>query len=241
MSFLEDFLEWFFSAGNEWFSLGARQVLSQICWTSNIPPRWRWPMGNSNNCGISSDSGPGGHLTASQPLIWRLMWVVPLVVSRASQVAGYWTSFQSYNRKKARERVESLISLPPPILIITVLSVVSVNGDGLLLVMDTALMTFVVKVFWVLMRVAVVRVDDVVDGGVSNWYLSLDGRPQLLHRALQLLHLQLRCQIMDNKHDTGSQNNVDHDDKTDQFRGVCCPRNIQRSKLLGLGRGRKSI
>ena len=24
--------------------------------------------------------------------------------------------------------------------------------------------------------------------------------------------------------------------KTDQLRGVCCPRNIQRSKLLGLGR-----
>jgi len=48
-----------------------------------------------------------------------------------------------------------------------VLSVVSVNsnGDGLLVVMDTAFMTFVVKVkvFLVLMRVAVV---DVVDDGV---------------------------------------------------------------------------
>jgi len=56
---------------------------------------------------------------------------------------------------------------PFPIIIITVLSVVSVNsnGDGLLLVMDTAFMTFVVKVkvFLVLMRVAVV---DVVDDGV---------------------------------------------------------------------------
>ena len=106
MSFLEDLLEWFFSAGNEWFWLGARQVLSQICWTSNIPPRLRWPMGKSNNCEISSE------------------WVVPLVVSRASQLAGCWTSFQSYNRKKERERFESLISLPLPIIIIiTALSV----------------------------------------------------------------------------------------------------------------------
>ena len=77
----------------------------------------------------------------------------------------------------------------------------------------------------------------VVDGADSvggDWCLSLDRRPQLLHRALQLLHLQLRCQIMDNKHDTGSQNNVDHDDKTDQFRGVRRLGNVQRTELLGL-------
>ena len=49
---------------------------------------------------------------------------------------------------------------------ITVLSVNS-NGDGLLLVMDIAFIMFVVKVFRVLMRVAVVGVDGgVVDVGV---------------------------------------------------------------------------
>ena len=61
MSFLEDLLEWFFSAGNEWF----------WCWEGGeCSPKYaaglvtyhqcegRWPMGKSNNCGISSESGP---------------------------------------------------------------------------------------------------------------------------------------------------------------------------------------
>ena len=191
--------------------LGGRRVFSQICcWTSNIPPMWRKVAdGKVKQLWDKQWKWTSSCFTFCT-LIWRLMWVVPLlVVSGASQVAVCWTSFQSYNSLQGGERTRwKSHFFAAPHHHHCELSVVSVNsnGDGLLLVMDTAFVGKV-KVFLVLMQVAVVGVVGVVDGGVvgvgvdnvgvDNWHLSLDRRPQLLHRALQLLHLKLSCQLMD--------------------------------------------
>ena len=143
------------------------------------------------------------------------MWVVPLVSGASRRVARCWTSFQSYNRREGertcwKSHFFATPESPHLLLHHCELAVVSVNSNGdqfQLVVMDAAFMTFVMKVedflmlLWHCWRwwttgggIDSVSGVDCVDG---DWCLSLDRRPQLLHRALQILHLKLHCEILD--------------------------------------------
>ena len=186
-------------------------VVPSLLETSNMPPTRRWPMGKSNNC-------ESRHLRAR---IWRLMWVVPLV-SGASQVAVCWTSFQSYNRQEGENvlKVSFLCPILPHLLLhhcgvkwwwvslggdghcvhdvcnesgrFSGAAVVGVGVDGGVGVVDGG-----VGVGGVDGVDGGVGVDSGVDGVDGDWCLSLDRRPQLLHRALQILHLNMHGEILD--------------------------------------------
>ena len=253
--------------------LGGRRVFSQICcWTSNIPPMWRKVAdGKVKQLWDKQWKWTSSCFTFCT-LIWRLMWVVPLlVVSGASQVAVCWTSFQSYNSLQGGERTRwKSHFFAAPHHHHCELSVVSVNsnGDGLLLVMDTAFGRKV-KVFLVLMQVAVVGVVGVVgvvmvvllvlvlsmtvvsatdiyrwiavpnsftvpcSSFTWNWAVSL----WMTMTSMMLVRIWMTStnMMLVSKTTLILMTKL----TTDQFWGVCCPRNIQRSKLLGLGRGRR--